>query len=129
MQDVKTFANETVFSNEMLENKEYMKLIIRDLKINALHKVLDETWHNRFWVIRFNEEWRELYDHPYGNKALQIRLDISEAQRQQWVVPDMPEQDYYAGQIEHKKKGLIIRIAEKIEAHFDHGHSIKKFNK
>ena len=135
MNDTKSFGNELQFTDEMLENKKYVKHLIRNQKINALNRVLDEAWNNRFWVIRFNEEWRDIYPGEYGYphgvvKALRLRLDFNQAHSQNWVVAEPPKIDTYgAWQFEHKKKGFIIRIAEKIEAHFDNDYSRKRFDK
>ena len=88
----------------ILENNPgYVKDIVRHWKHDMLDKLLDRAHHNRYWVIRFNEEWvdaertwlsgdrRITIPTPRpGDKVVRLYGSIMEAQTERFVVPEMP---------------------------------------
>jgi hypothetical protein len=98
--DAKDYVGEQYITAEMFADSGYVKHVVRAWKHEALDRLLDEAWHGRYWVIRFDEEWLDArfahqpglyYSIPReGDKIVRLRMRITEAHTERWVIPEPP---------------------------------------
>ena len=91
------------FDVHILENSPgTVKSIIRNMKLTFLdHYILDNAYHNRYWVIKFNEEWVDAVRewttgtsgypiNPHeGDKIFRLYGSITEARTEHFVIPEI----------------------------------------
>ena len=86
----------------MPDANNYIRHALRAAKREMVDKMLDLSWHGRYWVIRFDETLPEpsavWQAENGGMRTIDYRLTmrISEAQTERILLPDIAPLDYYA---------------------------------
>ena len=96
--DKRELAGERYLDARVIKDQpEYVKEIIRHWKHDLLDGILDQAHHERYWVIRFREEWIDAQeewpragypsDPQPGDKIVRLYGSITEAHTEHWTVP------------------------------------------
>lgn len=96
MNEPRKLAMQVPFYHDMPDH--YIKEYIRAEKIKGLTPLLDAMYHDRWWLIRFHEEWPTEYEiemaksYPYNEEwaapTYRIYCDLREVHTEHFVIPE-----------------------------------------